>query len=109
MNAKRLILFGVLGMSLGVVGLAGAATTVHWPTSCSTFTCVDTHLNSLRSANVSQNGEIATLQGNPIPGPTGPAGADGAAGATGPAGPMGATGPSGAAGATGPAGAAGAT
>ena len=45
---------------------AGAATTadaaVKWPAACTTMSCVNSHLNAVHTAQVSQNTRITTLQ-----------------------------------------------
>jgi hypothetical protein len=83
---RKLLIVSTAVFALAGAAVAGAVTAVHWPTTCSTFKCVDAHLNAVHTTAVD------ALHRTMTPGPTGPQGPQGD---TGPQGPQGDTGPQG--------------
>jgi hypothetical protein len=77
MKIKRTVFAVVLGIALGTAGVAGAATSVHWPATCTKFSCVDKHLTVLH------HGVKRALHRAMTPGPAGVAGTNGTDGTNG--------------------------
>ena len=83
---KRLLAGLAIGLTLGAVSVAGAATVIHWPASCSQMACVNNHLNDVHTT--AEQALTRTM----TPGPKGETGDQGPPGAKGDTGAPGADG-----------------
>jgi len=68
---RRVLVGVVIGVALGAAAVAGGATVVNWPASCTKMACVNQHLNDVHA--LAHRADTRAL----LPGPkgdTGPAG-----------------------------------